>query len=625
MLASGGAHDADTASRFSLASDIVELVVLSADDPFLATLREALGDATRLWHVPTADKVSDLLIAGDVGILVLDGAALSDQSAVFITQIKKQFPDLVVLFAGTREDEGRLTQFVSNGSVYRFIHKPMSVARAKLFVQAAIKKHSDPRTTTTVIAPPRPRQPSQRKQPLVIGICVAAAALIGAVLWWNGHVSKSAEQIAALTAAGASDPLLVRAVDALAANRLTEPSGDNALELYLLKLARTPNDPTARAGVSEVRERLLSRAENALMAERIDEAQSAIDTARKAGVESGRLAFLSAQLNKTRDQSKIAQSRARAQSEQAASKDKLGETVQSAAERMDQNRLIEPESDSALFYVKQALRLDPKNLGAQQTKRALGARLLLEARTAIESRDFDKAFRWLQAADGVASQADIDATRTAMTAGRNQVQTESRDRLLRLANERLQQDRLIEPANDSARYYLMSLRALDPAFAGLSPAMQDFSVKALARARRALNLGQFDAAKTWLDDASAMAGAGAADIATFKSDLDAAIRAPAAAPSVVGASTLTRVRSPQPDYPIDAARKKIEGWVDLEFTVNVDGSVRDTVIRNAQPAGVFDHAASAALAQWRFAPVLRDNKPVEQRAKIRVRFTLSDG
>jgi len=623
VLASGGAHGANAASRFSLASDIVELVVLSSDEQFLATLREALGTATRLWHVPTSDKVSDLLVAGEVGILVVDGASLNEQSAEFITQIKRQFPELVILFAGTRDDESRLTALVSNGTVYRFIHKPMSVARAKLFVQAAIKKQGDPRTTTTVIPPPKLRQEKTGHRGLVIGISAAAAAVIASVIWWNSHSAKIAERNAALTAAaGAADPLLARAAEALAANRLTGPSGDNALELYLMKLAKTPNDPTARAGMTEVHERLLSRAENALMEERVDEAQSAIDDARKAGVESGRLAFLSAQLNKLRDQSKNAQARKAAQNEQSASRDKLSQAVQSAAQRMDQNRLIEPESDSALFFVKQALHLDPANLSAQQTKRALGARILLETRTAIENRDFDKASRWLLTADGIASQGDIDSTRTALAAARNQVQTESREKLLRLANERLQQDRLIDPANDSAKYYLMSLHATDPAFAGLSPAMQDFSGRSLAKARRALNLGQFDAAKTWLDDASAM-GASVADAAAVRNELDAAIRAQANGQSVVGAAALKRIKIVQPDYPIDAARKRVEGWVDLEFTVNMDGSVRDTVIRNSQPAGVFDQAASAAVAKWRFAPVLRDDKPVEQRARIRVRFTLS--
>ena len=75
------------ALRFSLASDIVELVVLTADDIFLQTLRGAVGPTRRLWHVPTSDKVSDLLIAGSVGILVLDVQAVQETGSRFIASM----------------------------------------------------------------------------------------------------------------------------------------------------------------------------------------------------------------------------------------------------------------------------------------------------------------------------------------------------------------------------------------------------------------------------------------------------------------------------------------------------------------------------------------------------------
>ena len=101
MLASDEEDGTIDALRFSLASDIVELVVLTADEVFLQTLREAVGGARRLWHVPSADKVSDLLVAGEVGILVLDVQALHEALEVHHRQIKRQFPDLVVVVAGT--------------------------------------------------------------------------------------------------------------------------------------------------------------------------------------------------------------------------------------------------------------------------------------------------------------------------------------------------------------------------------------------------------------------------------------------------------------------------------------------------------------------------------------------
>ena len=89
MLASDKDRDTQNALGFSLASDIVELVVFTNDDVFLQTLREAVGGARRLWHVPSADKVSDLLLAGQVGILVLDVAALPEAASVFSDSIQQ--------------------------------------------------------------------------------------------------------------------------------------------------------------------------------------------------------------------------------------------------------------------------------------------------------------------------------------------------------------------------------------------------------------------------------------------------------------------------------------------------------------------------------------------------------
>jgi hypothetical protein len=114
------------------------------------------------------------------------------------------------------------------------------------------------------------------------------------------HKASSAPVTEAPNPAAGESPLLRRAAAALAANRLTQPSGDNALQLYQRMLARNPADPAARAGLAEVRERLAARAENALLEERLDEAGTAIDSARRAGVDAARIGFLSAELTQAR-------------------------------------------------------------------------------------------------------------------------------------------------------------------------------------------------------------------------------------------------------------------------------------------------------------------------------------
>src|SRR3984885_9789347 len=631
MLASdeeGGTLDA---LRFSLASDIVELVVLTTDEVFLQTLREAVGGARRLWHVPSGDKVSDLLVAGEVGILVLDVQALAEAPAVFIGQIKRQFPDLVVVVAGNRDAEISLAGLISAGIVYRFIHKPMSPGRAKLFAEAAVKRYDEQRRRTAA-APPIQRG-SRSNRGWLSGGAIGAFAIIAAIAWGvhrAGETDTDAPSPAALAHAPQTEsPILAAAAAAPAANRLIEPAGDNALELYLRVLAGNSADPVARAGVAEVRERLLARAENALLEERLDEAAAAIETARKSGVESGRIAFLSAQLAKSREQIKTAQvqvqqqSRARAdvRTEPKPEEDHVTPLLTLATQRIADGHLLEPERDSALYYVQEALRADPQNAAAAEAKRALASRLMEDARSAIDRRDFARALVVIEGADGIAVPANIEVMQNLLAGARKQADADARNQLLKNANERLLQDRLIEPANDNAKYFYLTLKQLEPGNPALPSGLQDLGTRLTTKARRALILGQLDAAKSWLDEVGSV-GFNSAEVSSVQHDLDAAVAQHNFMTTLVPASQLTLLKSVQPTYPTKAINGKIEGWVDVEFTVAETGKVKDVTVRATSNPGIFEDAAIKAVSQWRYKPVLRDAQPAPVRSQIRVRFTL---
>ena len=626
MLASDEDGSTLDALKFSLASDIVELVVLTADDAFLQTLREAVGGARRLWHVPSADKVSDLLVAGEVGIVVLDVQALHEGARVFVEQIKRQFPDLVLVAAGHRDDETVLAGLISSGLVYRFIHKPMSPARAKLFAEAAIKKYEDQRRRAAETPPRKPAAPVNRAW-LAGG--AAAALLIVAAVAWLAHRNSSEEAVPpaaeAAKSAAVESPLVARAAAALAANRLTEPAGDNALELYLQLQARNPADANARAGLAEVKERLLARAENALLEERLDEAAAAIETARKSGVEAGRIAFLTAQLAKSREQIKTAQAQVqqqtRARTESKPEEDRVTPLLNLATQRIAEGRLIAPDRDSARYYLQEALRAEPQNTAALDAKRTLATRLLEEARSDIDRRDFAQALVVIESAAGIAVPANIESVQNMLSAARKQAETDARGQLLKNANERLLQDRLIEPANDNAKYFYLTLKQLDPNNPALASVLQDLGTRLTSKARRALVLGQLDAAKSWLDEAAAVAF-NSAEMNSALHDLDTAVAKQNFMTNLVPAGQLTVLKSVQPIYPMRAEKNKIEGWVDVEFTVAENGKVKDASVRGVSIAGVFEESALKAVSQWRYKPVLRDAKPVPVRSQIRVRFSL---
>ena len=98
---------------------------------------------------------------------------------------------------------------------------------------------------------------------------------------------------------------------------------------------------------------------------------------------------------------------------------------------------------------------------------------------------------------------------------------------------------------------------------------------------------------------------------------------PAAANArVVPADEFDRVYSREPVYPPQALRAGTRGWVELEFTITPSGAVRDIDVVSAEPAGVFERAASEALAAWRFRPRVVNGRPVAQRSTVTLRFDI---
>ncbi len=83
------------------------------------------------------------------------------------------------------------------------------------------------------------------------------------------------------------------------------------------------------------------------------------------------------------------------------------------------------------------------------------------------------------------------------------------------------------------------------------------------------------------------------------------------------------VKRVNPTYPSQALRSRTEGWVELSFTVGVDGNVDGVEVVNANPRRVFDREAMRALSQWKFTPRVEDGKAVAAKARQRLEFNLN--
>jgi TonB family protein len=608
------------------------LVVLTRDAALLQTVqRVAVGDGHDCWIIHSEPDLASQLTADHAGVAIIDAAAVSTPIATLTQKLAAQFPDLVLIVAGDARDQAALSAHVTSGTVHRFLHRPLSDERVKLFVDSAWRRHDhEPPPMLAGSAPGAPAPPAHHTHRSrgnaarlrIAAIAVGVVAVVGIGVWMLTSGDDPATPSATASASAGGDT-------------------------YRQAASTVP----ATADVTEF-DRLLADAERALVTENVDEAERLAAAAGALQPDHARVAFVVAQIGKERERLLLTRAREAAASgdveralavleaggaydstlvdetrrelEQQRVESRVADFLERGAERRAAGALIEPPQNNARFFVESALALAPQDAGVLEARRQLADQLIARARASIEGGELDGAERLLAAAgESGAARATLTPVRRSLEAARTAARAEAVGALRARFEQRLQAGQLVEPASDSAKHWLARLVATDPQHASTREARRAFAERAIASGRDAARRGDVAAGDTWMAEART-AGAPAEGVAALERELSAARAEAARRNSVVSASTLTRVRYVAPKYPRQALERGTEGWVDLEFTVGTDGTVGNVTVVRSDPAGVFDAAASTSLARWRFRPVTVEGRPVDQRARVRLQFDMAD-
>ena len=80
-----------------------------------------------------------------------------------------------------------------------------------------------------------------------------------------------------------------------------------------------------------------------------------------------------------------------------------------------------------------------------------------------------------------------------------------------------------------------------------------------------------------------------------------------------------------PQYPRRALTRGIEGYVILEYVVTKIGGVRDPVVIEAKPPGIFNRAAINAALKYKYKPKVVNGEPIDVAGvKTRIVFELTE-
>jgi TonB family protein len=514
-------------------------------------------------------------------------------------------------------------------------------------------------------APSGPRRIPWIPASIVTGVLIAGAGAFIVLRHSDTPVKPApaagpehAAQPAAKASAGAEekiDLIIEKAGQAMRDRHFIDPAEGSALTLYRSALLLDPNNGEAHQGLQRLAEILFTRAQSALDDRKFDVALQALETARSINPGDSRLSTLDERTASLRAEfgpaqilatinaqnfdraAQLIDEAARVKSLSSAKLTQLRDELRRRQQeleianfaklidtRLQQDKLIEPRNDSAAYYLMQARAAGVSATVLQAQSQEIYKRLAQTGRAAIDQRRFADADRLLAdlhtygapVATIASLQHDLNTARAPQAAA-----VPEQPQYLDLAQSRLAQGKVTEPDNDSAFYYVNQLRAADPKNSGLARISSAVQGQILEQARAALDTTQPGRAEALLQMA---AGLGAsADLAALNQRLAQLKQTMAGGMPQVMEASLTKVKGIQLDYPTEALRRNVEGWVDVSFVVTEEGRVTTAKVLDSSAASLFGAAAKQAVLRTRYKPPMQDGKPVAVSTKLRIAFRLS--
>ncbi len=445
------------------------------------------------------------------------------------------------------------------------------------------------------------------------------------------------------------DALIEKAQQAMLDRHFIDPAAGSALALYREVLIINPDNGEARQGLQRLFEILIARVQSALDDRKFDTALQFLETARSIDAGDRRLSALDEKIASLRAElgpaqilaalnaqnfdratqliDEAARSKALPPAKLAQLRDEVrrrrddfevARLLKLVDARIQQDHVIDPHNDSAVYYLDQAKQAGASGAALQGQAQDVLKRLVQLGHSAVQQRNFNDADRILTEMRGMgAPQATIAALQRELNAARSQPAAQKPDlpQYLELAQSRLAQGKLTEPDNDSALFYVNQLRTADPKNGGLAQISGAVQAQILDRARVSL-----DAGDTEKSEALALLAGGLG----ASSDLDALndrIRQKKAARGDVlqmPEQSLTRLNKLDVQYPVRALQTNVEGWVELGYTVGPDGAVTNVKVLNAAPPRVFEASASRAVSHLRYQPVVQGGKAIAVGTQVRI-------
>jgi TonB family protein len=643
------------------------VLLVTEDDELWPLIGADLSVAFALKQLDSIDELITSTPSGQAAIVLWDARNNSDHAAV-LSRLHLHSSRYAIIVLDDAISTGAWTIPIQQRQVVAHVGVPLT---GNALTAALDGAHEEVNSRLALLgdgveqvfaAPSTPKK--KWLVPAVIGGVLAAAVVVYLLtrhsstdLTPTTTAAAPANTVPAVQAPGKSaaeidekvDALIQKAQQAMLDRHFIDPASGSALSLYREVLIVDPDNGEARQGLQRLSEILIARVQAALDDRKFDVALQFLETARSIDASDPRLSALDEKIANLRAELGPAQILAalNAQNFDRASQliDEAGRTkalplaklnqlrdevhrrrdefeaarlLKLVDTRAQQDHLIDPPNDSAVYYLDQAKQAGATAPALQAQVQGLTKRIAQMTHAAIEQRHFSDADRMIADLHGIGAPAPaVAALQRELNSARNQLAAQKPDvpQYLELAQARLAQGKLTEPENDSALYYLNQGRAADPKSSGLAQLSGTLQAQILDRARAALDAGDLERSEALAQSAGGLGGS--ADLDTLNERIRQKKVAGGDVPQLPEQS-LTRLNKLDVQYPPRALQDNIEGWAEVAYIVKPDGSVTNVRVVNAAPSKIFDSSASRAVSRLRYQPVVQGGKAVAIRTEVRI-------
>jgi TonB family protein len=643
------------------------VLLVTADESLWPQIGADLNGGLVLKQLDTIDELISSVPSGQAGIVLWDARNHPDPAAV-LSRLHLHSSRFAILALDDATSGSAWSLPIQQRQVVAHVGLPIE---AQVLTGALDNAHEEVNSRLALLGDgsvPTPTLSVSPKKPWLVPAVIGGvlvAAVVAFMLARHGSSDVKTATVASAPAKAAAAPaapvkspaeaeekidaLMEKAQQAMLDRHFIDPAAGSALSLYREVLIINPENGEARQGLQRLSEILIARVQSALDDRKFDVALQFLETARSIDASDKRLSALDERIASLRAELGPAQILAALNAQNF---DRATQLIDEAARtkalppakiaqlrdevhhrrddfevarllklvdaRVQQDHLIDPRNDSALYYLDQAKQAGAGGPALLEPTQDLAKRLVQMGRSAIQQRNYSDAERILAEMRGMGAptasmvglQRELNLAKTQQAAQKPEL-----PQYLELAQSRLAQGKLTEPDNDSALYYVNQLRSSDPKNSALPQISGTVQGQIIDRARTALDAGDLERSEGLVQLA---AGLGTSADLDALNDKIRQRKVLGAGPLQMPEQSLTRVNKLDVQYPPRALQIGVEGWVEIGYTVGPDGTVTNVKVLNAMPLKVFESSATKAVSHLRYQPVVQGGKAIAVGTQVRI-------